>query len=395
MVQLIMSSTDTRRVRTSRILFSTLLSAILAMLLFAFLALFIPLTVSAEESLDDVVNAMAKKGVEVTSEQLASVRGFVVADPVGAFQEAVRRLKSKKTNEEQRAIWIWVLGLTGRPDAVEHVIRQVTEDSSVMLKANADNALAELGGPEAGKFLYRELLGAKSEAYKSHLLVLMGRAGYEPAITKSTVLLKLDQYKSKYRAAYFYGVMGEQSVPFLINKLEHYSAVVRKNAAMMLGQWLLAKEATRPLISRFAEEEDPDVRKQILDSLERTMVDLRALEQFMKKVAKEDKDYHVEKFARESIHNMERMRKAVEDRSRQRRPDEVVFKKAYDNAYLSKGKGGNYRLLGLASDHGDEQALALLRARILKRGTPEAVYDAQKVNRIILINRFIKGGGLD
>ncbi|MCK4912082.1 MAG: HEAT repeat domain-containing protein, partial [Thermodesulfovibrionales bacterium] len=343
-----MSPTVARGTPASKFLFTALVSV--------FSLLFISIPCSAQESLDDVVSAMAKKGVQVTSGQLASVRGHVVADPDGAFQKAVRRLKSRKTAEEQRAVWIWVLGLTGRPDAVQHVISQVTGDSSVMLRANADNALGELGGQEAGKYLYREFLGAKSEAYRTHLLVLMGRAGYGPAIAKSTELLKLDQYKSRYMAAFFFGSMGEQSVPFLINKLEHWSVDVRRNAAMVLGQWLLAKEAARPLISRFAGEEDPDVRKQILDSLERTMVDLNALEQFMKKVAKEDKDYHVKKFARESIHNMERMRKAVEERSRQRRPDDVVFKKAYDKAYQSRGKDSNFRLLGLASDHEDEPA---------------------------------------
>jgi len=257
-----------------------------------------------------------------------------------------------------------------------------------------DNALGEIGGEEAGEFLYREYLGANSDAYKNHLLVLMSRAGHEPALSRSTELLKLDPYKSQYRAVYFYGTMGESSVPFLINKLDHWSPSVRKNAAQMLGQWFLAQEATKPIISRYAKEEDQSVRGKLLDALERTMVDLRALEQFMKKVEKEEKDGLVRRFARESIKNIPRLREALKRRHGERRPDQKSFKKAYDDLYDSKGENGSFRALGLASDFRDEQALALLRARILRRGTPEAVYDAQEINRIILINRLIRSEGL-
>ena len=337
---------------------------------------------------------MAARGVKVTTEQLASVRGHVITEPDSAFEQAVRELENKRTPAEERAIWVWVLGLTGRTEAVEHIISQVTPEAQVILRANVDNALGEIGGEEAGKFLYREYLGAKSDAYKDHLLVLMSRAGYEPALSRSTELLKLDQYKSQYRAVYFYGVLGEASVQFLINKLDHWSPGVRKNAALMLGQWFLAQEATKPLISRYAKEEDPRVREKILDALERTMVDLGALEQFMKKVEKEEKDGLVRRFARESIKTIPRLREALKRRYGERRPDQKAFNKVYDALYESKGVDGSFRALGLASDFDDEPALALLRARILRRGTPEAVYDAQEINRSILINRLIRSEGL-
>ncbi len=358
------------------------------------LAMAIVLPSNAAESLGEVVEAMATRGVKVKTEQLAAVRGHVISEPDSAFKLGVRKLKSKKTSTAERAVWVWVLGLTGRTDAVGHLINQVTPEAPAILRANVDNALGEIGGDEAGEFLYREYIGANSDAYKNHLLVLMSRASYEPAISKSTELLKLDQYKSQYKAVYFYGTMGEASVPFLINKLDHWSPSVRKNAALMLGQWFLAQEATKPIISRYAKEEDHSVRGKLLDALERTMVDLRALEQFMKKVEKEEKDGLVRRFARESIKYVPRMREAIKLRYGERRPDQKSFKKAYDDLYNSKGARGSFRALGLTSDFQDESALALLRARILRRGTPESVYDAQKINRIILINRLIKSEGL-
>lgn len=347
------------------------------------------------ESLEGIVKAMTEEEVKTSARQLGAVKAFVIEDPLESSRVAIRKLQEKSTSERERAVWVWVLGLGGKPESVKHITAQVTPGASAILRANVDNALGEIGGEEAGKFLFREFLGAKGQEYKNHLLILMARAGYEGAIRRSTGLLELDMNKSRFKPAFFYGTMGRASVPFLIKKLDHWNEKVRENAAKVLGQWLLAKEAAKPLISRYGKEEDPVVRRHILDSLERTMEDLSALEQFMKKVEKEEPGHIARRFARESLAYIPRMRRAIEKRHQERKPDQKAFDKAYGVLYESKGREGDYSMLGISSDFNDEPALERLRGQILKRGVPESIFAAQKINRIILINRFMKAEGLE
>ncbi len=349
---------------------------------------------AADESLKELVSSMAKAGIDISSKQLGAVKAYVVENPERSSKMAVRKLNKKSTSESERAIWVWVLGLGGNPEAVKHIIAQVTPEASAILRANVDNALGQIGGPEAGKFLFSQMINAKGDEYKNHLLLLMARAGYEDAIRKSEGLLKQDMNESRYVAVFFYGTMGRASVPFLISRLDHWNVEVRKNAAKVLGQWLLAKEAAGPLISRYKKEEDPIVRRILLDALERTMEDLTALEQFMKKVEKEETKPIVRRFARESLANVSRMRGAVAKKYEERKPDELAFKTVFDELYKNKGVRGDYSMLGRSSDINMEQNLEKLRGQILSRGVPESIYDAQKVNRIILINRLIQAEGL-
>jgi HEAT repeat protein len=367
---------------------------VFALLLFTLVFSFSFTVISSADKLTKAVKELNTAGDRVNKSQLTKVRKLVLASRENALEKAVKELKDKNTDETKRAIWIWVLGLTGNEEAVKHVIAQEKAYSSPLINANVDNSLGEIGGHEAGRYLYRKFTKTKNDLYKSHLLVLMARAGFEDSLRRSESLLKLDPEDSQFMAAKYFVVMGDKSIPFLLAKLKHYNSDVRKGAVMMLGQWLMPKEALKPLREMLATEKDPNVRLKILDSIERNMINLNELENFMKKIKETEKDSRVRRFADESLRNLPKMKKAILERSRERKPDKKAFTKVWKKMFETRGRDNSYKELGLTSDITDEGALADLRGQILRRGTPESIFAGQRINRIILINRLIKSQGL-
>jgi hypothetical protein len=65
------------------------------------------------------------------------------------------------------------------------------------------------------------------------------------------------------------------------------------------------------------------------------------------------------------------------------------FKSEYNILYRSYGKSGSYEKLNRYSSLANEKELKLLKIQVLKRNSDEALYDYQKINDIILENRFI------
>jgi hypothetical protein len=352
-------------------------------------------SLAAERSLEDLIKQMAREGISVKQEFVASVRERVRRESGTAFELASQRLAPADTPDEERAVLVWVLALTGRPEAVGIIIGQARTDASAMLRANIDNALAELGGDEAGAFLFRELKAAKTEQYKLHLIGLLAKIKYEPALTESFRVLKMDPLNSNDRQIHVFGMMGDMAVPYLIEQLASPLQNARRNSVTLLGQWLMAPAATGPLMKRYFDEPDRQIQKLILDALERTESDLKDLRKFAKKVAGKEKDAVLKRTAKEIIENIPRMRKAIRERHKQRGLDPEKFQKAYGEIFASRGLIGSYTALGISSSYADEPALKLLRERILSRDDEKSLFHAQDINRIILINRLIRSEGLD
>jgi len=354
-----------------------------------------PVATQPEMKLEELLALMGKLGMDVSSKTMAEVRLRASMDVEATYSIAKRMLKSDLIKDTERAVYIWALGLTGKPTAVKLIIEQARADAPIIIKANIDNALAELGGRQAGRFLLDSFEEAKSDEYRLYLLRLMGRMKYKPAINKSMIALELNLRDSDFKAIYFYGAMGEASVPFLMDKLNHKSALVRQNAASILGQWIASPKALGPLTKQLAVERDTKVRKAILESIEFLTSDLDALEEFYLNVLDKEKDPELRHFLKQGIEDLPRLKRATRKKYEARIADLSAYIESFNRLLATRGRTGNYALLARTSSADNEPDLRHLRERFLSRIDDKAILDFQRITSIILTNRLIRSEGLE
>jgi HEAT repeat protein len=365
-------------------IFSLFLTALLAFCL-------ITPTAHAEPSLEDEITALARSGDSTTLESIRALALKVRKNQARAFSFASKGLAKKKITLEERVTYIWTLGLTGREEAVKLILRQVKGDPPSAVRATAESALAEIGGRDAGRYLLKSFTSSSTEKYRLLLLNLMAQFHYAPALDKAEYLLLLPPERTKWESVFVFTKMGSTAVPWLIKRLDHRDRSIRLNAVMLLGQWLIAPEASPPLMRRYKKESEPEARRLILDAIERTTYDLKRTEAFMDSVARSEKDPDVRTFAEESIANAARMRDVLKARKADTKPNRKAFDKEYEALFESKGMKGDYTVLADAASASDEKRLIELREQVLRRRSSQALEAVQDINRAILIQRFLKG----
>jgi hypothetical protein len=211
---------------------------------------------------------------------------------------------------------------------------------------------------------------------------------YEPALSEMEVILKKDYEKYYWQQIFCFGKMGDKAVSFLLKRIDHSNKNIRFASIMLLG-YLTAEEAAKPLIAQYRKEKDPLVRKDILSSLERVMPDLNEMENFFKEAAAKEQDKDVKTFADETIANLNTYRQKINEAKAKKKNDRESFEKTYNSLYKGYGHDGSYETLAACSQFDDEQRLKKLRERVLFRNSDECFYDYQKINEIIMFNRFI------
>jgi hypothetical protein len=157
---------------------------------------------------------------------------------------------------------------------------------------------------------------------------------------------------------------------------------------MVLGQWLIAREARGPLKKQFQVESDPNIRALILSSLERISSNVDDIRTFSEEILKTEKDENVTQFAFETISNFEEMKKHIASFKASKKDDRSGFESAYKEIYDSLGKTGDYQLLAEASTRADEARLKKLKEVILQRNENDCFHDYQKINDVIMLNRL-------
>jgi len=217
---------------------------------------------------------------------------------------------------------------------------------------------------------------------------MLGQMQYEPALPIAEEVLRQDPKDLYWQSIFVFGKMGDKAVPFLINRINDKDHNIRVNSISVLGQWLIPSEVTKPLQDQYWIEKDAMLRGMILGSLERTMADLTQLKAFFEQVLAKEKVEEVEKFASETLGNMDKMKAMVVAFSKNKKHSESSFQREYTQLLRSAGKEGDYDVLGISSTVEDEPKLKTLRERILQRDSDEAFEDYQKVNNIIVRNRM-------
>lgn len=333
-------------------------------------------------------------GVQVYKDIIRQIE----AHPVILARRLIEEIENPDISEEKMTAFIWAVGFTRDPNAVNTLINISKTSNNDAIRFNAMRSLAKIGTDEAGEFLLSQVSDAASSAdanvpygvsRKYELLDLLGEMQYAPAIPVMGDLLKMDYRRYFWQPMFCFGKMGDKSIPYLLDKLESTEKDVRFHSLNVLARILLAREAAKPLQERYWVEKDKDVKGYILPTLERLIYVWGEMESFFAKVVEKEEDTELRTFAKETLETLDDYKKTVADFESGQEDNREAFEKEYTWLYDSFGKEGDFDKLGRYSRHEDEEQLKELRARILQRGSDECFYDCDKLNRIIMMNRFI------
>jgi choline dehydrogenase-like flavoprotein len=173
-----------------------------------------------------------------------------------------------------------------------------------------------------------------------------------------------------------------------LGKIEDTNIVVRANAVGMLA-WLAEPKADSVLREHYWREADPEIRQNIVMSIDAFCPDLDTAVSFLKQAAVKDTLTAIAEEIRTSLEVMAGARQQLDSLKRVKNPSSEDFQKQYDRIYESAGSEGDYDVLLISSTIADEPRLKTLRERVLQRNSDECFYDYHKINKIIVRNRLL------
>ncbi len=334
------------------------------------------------EKIDKMASSDERPGRSVEEAAVEGVEG----NPALASKLLIPKLGGKGLTERQQSIYAWALGLTKDQAAAPALAALSKESGSDLVQGNCLRSLSMIGGPKAEETILAALDAAKDANRQFEILNLLGQMQCEAALPKTEGILKEDQ--SKYwQCVFVFGKMGDKSVPFLLGKVADKDRNVRINAINVLGQWLIAPEAAKPLQDQYSIEEDPQIRYLILCSFERVMLDLDQMSAFFSQAAALEKNPDLAKFASETVANIGKLKATASELSKSRKPSSSDFQEEYAKIFKSAGRKGDWKKLAASCSPADEPKLKALREKILQRNSDECFYDYHKVNGVILASR--------
>ncbi len=320
----------------------------------------------------------------------ASIARRIAAIPAVVSAHYRPRIQDPATEEGKRVVYIWALGQTHDPALADDYIRCYRAFGFKPARLGCLRALADIGGPQVCTFMLAAFDEDKAGEFGSAILNFLARLQYAPALGRMLDYLVQNPDEAQWQADFFFGKMGDKAVPFLLDRIDDPKREVRMLAVGGLGRVLMAADSYGRLTARFRIEPDPQVRMYILSALEYvspTPDDVRA---FSRRVVAQDKDPDVVDFATETIEDLDEFDAQARQFDARRSPSAEAFAAQYKTLYDSLGQAGDYGVLGAASTLADEPRLRRLRERVLQRDSEEAVYDYEKINHIIFMNRVAR-----
>jgi HEAT repeat protein len=352
----------------------------------------IALATPVDETLSDLDRMASPAGQRERSLGQTIVEN-IEKNPAEISKRLLSRLNDKNLSEKQLAVYVWALGLAKDKAAAGPIIDLHGQSKSELVKANCLRALAAIGGKPAEKLLLSTLDSTADREMRFNLLNLLAQMQCEAALPKMEEVLKQDPKQFYWQCIFVFGKMGDKAVPLLLKKMNDPDRNVRENAVCVLGMWLAAPEAAKPLFDRFWVEKDADLRSMILSCLEYTISNPAQTKDLFGQVVAKEKDARLLQFARETLGSLDETKSKIASAAAKKHVSPPAFQREYDKLFKSSGRKGDYEVLFSSSTADDEPKLKTLRQRILQRDSDEAFYDYRKVNGIIIRNRLIKASG--
>lgn len=313
----------------------------------------------------------------------------VESNPEGAVEIIVPFLDQPGLDEIKLAFLISLLGATQKSEAVPPLCSLATVYDSKQILGACFGSLATINDKAATDCLYQLLDKINNQDSRFGLFNALAEIKYEPALEKSDEIISADAETEYWKPIFFYGKMGEVAVPYLITKIKSEDLNTRFNAINLLGQWLLDFRAFSPLEEQFWVEKDASIQNLILSSIEMISPQPDSVIAFMQKVNKEHKNEASRQFAEEAIKLFSEFDKMKTQIMADKNGTAEEFQAVYDSLWYSFGLEGDYDRLFASSNNASEEVLTMLKERILRRNSDEALGDYKKINQIISMNRLI------
>jgi hypothetical protein len=338
------------------------------------------------KEIDELIINMEKSKKRPADRQYDSIRGKIEKEPETVLPLLISNANRKDLSNAGLSIYIWALGVTKSPDAVDSIIKLASEKKSESIDYHAYMALGEIGGKKSGDYLYNRLKNSKAPEERYCLFKTLAEIKYLEAIRETTEVLR---YKESWRSVFVFGKYGDSAIPFLMEQINDTDREIRGNAIMMLGHWLIATQSLAALKKRFWVEKDPQIRTLILSSLERINVSLEDTRAFSQEVVSREKNADVLKYAEEIIGGHDLWKERVRAHKAGKIENRSIFDSEYKSLYVSLGNLGSYERLSSASTKDDEEKLKILKEVVLQRDSDECLYSYNKINLIIVLNRLM------
>ena len=335
------------------------------------------------------IEEIISQGESASLTTFQRVKDKIEENPKRILPLLLSKANTPGLREADLAIYIWAIGLTRSPKAIDDVIKLSSGKQSEILRGNTYKALASIGGVKAGEYLFNRLKGTSDQRMRYYLLDCLAQIQYGQAIPETVEILEKDPEKYYWQTIFVFGKYGDLAIPFLLEKIGDKDQNTRTNSIMVLGKWLVPAESLEPLKNQFWKEHDPEIRRLILSSIETVNSNLQDVQNFFEEVMHKDQEVNVVRFAEETVSNFDKVKNIIETYKSQKIQDRAAFASEYNKILRSFGKEGDYHVLGAGSIKEDEQRLKRLKEIILQRNSDECFYDYQKVNRIIILNRLI------
>jgi HEAT repeat protein len=230
------------------------MTRICSVFVFAIFMVLILSPMASSDQLDNtlsMIESLAKSSDSNADQSLVeAVIEKIETDSANVANKLIPRLKNESSTEKQLAVYVWALGLTKNQSAVEGLTQLYLNNKSELVRGNCLRALAAIGGKKAGDFILTTLDATADRNMRFNLLNLLGQMQCEQALPKTEEILKLDAQQFYWKPIFIFGKMGDKAVPFLITKINDKDSNVRANAINILGQWLIAPEAAKPIVLR-------------------------------------------------------------------------------------------------------------------------------------------------
>lgn len=323
----------------------------------------------------------------------AEENGKEVADAV------VSRLKGKDATDEDKFRYAWILGVAEQTSSVPALVEIAScANQTSMLYHAASQALARIGGDEAGAFLlktYRQNRAAMGVESRFDAMQTLAMIRYAPALKDAEEFLRGDPDRYYWQVYFIFGFFDELAVPMLCEKLNDSDARVRTNALGAI-RFLMPESAalTEALRKRLETEKDADLRYQLVETLEWNLQgqgekgDRRLKEIFRDLLKSEAKGTAAAKFMLETVKS-----KGDEAAARRKKftPNADKFNAAYrkilDGGVHISGDRETLNDLLYCATQGDLPKLKELRRTALFRQSDECFYDHKALTRLIQLVR--------
>lgn len=321
-------------------------------------------------------------------ELAASIEEQVRKNPAGAYVELSKAMRAPDLTDAALTVYMWAISHTKNAKAADDVINVATKRKNANVKSVID-ALDRIGGDRAKDYLFGMIDGNQDENIKFAILSSLSGHKYARALPVAGLYLKEDMNESYWKMLIVFGKYGTACEQFLMGKIGDLDRTIRYNAIFILGNVLLHTPVAPAVMKAYGDEKDAEIRRLMLTVAINLLHDWDAVFAFLGKAAGEEKDKETADMARKYAADRAMIENKVAEYRKAKKVNGTELQKVYDRSMKSLGKDCDFYAVSILSDVRDEAMLVRMRENFLLRNSDECLIDLNKLNLLILYNRFI------